>query len=120
MANTGPVTGWTWNKSAALDDEPHFVFVVPVLAAELREHHVEVGRLRFDVDDVGGDVAAALLQRIDFSACTWRESPQPVRPQRPRARASTFVLDAVGGEKSGELGTFTESSAVRRGCSRAP
>ena len=41
------------------DDEADFVLVVPVLAAELREHRVEPGRRGRHVDDVGGDVAAA-------------------------------------------------------------
>ena len=33
----------TWNSPAALDDEADFVFVVPVLAVELREHASRFG-----------------------------------------------------------------------------
>ena len=51
-----------------LDDEPHLVLVVPVLAAELREHAVEAGRRRLHVDHVRGDVPALRLQSLDLAA----------------------------------------------------
>src|SRR5262249_58047677 len=53
-------------QAAPFDDETDLVFVVPVLAAELREHHVEVRRIGLDVDHVGGHVAAARFERGDL------------------------------------------------------
>ena len=53
-------------QAPAPDDEPYLVLVVPVLGAELREHRLEVGGRRGDVDDVGRDVAAPRFQLIDF------------------------------------------------------
>src|SRR5437764_11999647 len=53
-------------QAAALDDHPNFVFVVPVLAVEFREHGVETGRLGSDVDDVGGDVPATYFEFVDL------------------------------------------------------
>ena len=53
-------------QPAAFDDEADFVLVVPVLGVELVEHHVEIRRVREDVDDVGGDVAALRFQLVDL------------------------------------------------------
>ena len=39
------VAGVDVEEPAALDDEAHFVLVVPVLLVELREHDVEVRRV---------------------------------------------------------------------------
>jgi hypothetical protein len=39
-------------QAAALDNEPDLILVVPVLAAELVQHGVEVRRVRKHVDDV--------------------------------------------------------------------
>ena len=55
-------------QAAALHDESDFVFVMPVFAAELREHGVQVRGLRADVDHIGGHVAAGRLQFVDLVA----------------------------------------------------
>jgi len=52
--------------AAALEDEAHLVLVVPVLAAELREHRLQVRGLAPHVDHVGRDVAAAGLEPRDL------------------------------------------------------
>ena len=52
--------------AATLDDEPHLVFVVPVLGVEAIEHRVETRRVGKHVDDVGGHVAALRVQLVDL------------------------------------------------------
>ena len=80
-------------QPAALDDEPHFVLVVPVLGVELREHRVEARRVGLDVDDVGGDVAAARLELVDLAG---------VRREhlRPAMRAAAISAPTVVRSKS--------------------
>src|SRR5437867_5026602 len=53
-------------EAAPLHDEPHLVFVVPVLAAEPGEHRVQARSIGPDVDDVGRRVTAARLELIDL------------------------------------------------------
>jgi len=70
-------------NSRGPDDEPYLVLVVPVLGAELREHRLEVGGRRRDVDDVGRDVAAPGFQLLNSGAYAAR--PRPVAHSPPRA-----------------------------------
>src|ERR1044071_1567519 len=49
-------------ESVTGDGESHFVLIVPVFAIELCEHFFKSEGCRVDVDDVGSDVAAALLE----------------------------------------------------------
>src|SRR6266550_802256 len=53
-------------QAAPANDEAHFVFVVPVLHVEFREHGVEAGGGGGDVDDIRGHVAAARLELCDL------------------------------------------------------
>src|SRR5206468_4086391 len=50
----------------ALDDETHFVLVVPVLAIELCDHRIKSRGLSVDGDHIGSDVAPRRLQFFDF------------------------------------------------------
>src|SRR5262249_25665434 len=53
-------------QAAALNNETHLVFVMPMFAAEFGEHGIQIGSLRADIDDVCGDVSAGRLQLVDF------------------------------------------------------
>src|SRR5262249_25290546 len=53
-------------QAAALHDQTHLVFIVPMLRIESREHRFEPRRLGIDVDDVGRDIATALFQLVDL------------------------------------------------------
>ena len=89
------VAGVDVEQAPAFDDEPHFVLVVPMLAAELREHDVEVRRLRLDVDHVRRHVAAPRLQRVDLAPVGGQQRVSGrVRRHGLRGRPS-LVLDTV-------------------------
>src|SRR5215471_10643260 len=45
-------------QPAALDDEAHFVLIMPMFGIELIEHGFEARRCRRDINDIRGDVAA--------------------------------------------------------------
>src|ERR1700730_102557 len=53
-------------QSVARDDEPHFVFAMPMFTIKLREHCVEPGRLRINVDHVCGDITTLSFQLFDL------------------------------------------------------
>src|SRR5215471_3737834 len=53
-------------EAASLNDEAHFILVVPMLAAELRQHRIEVRRLRRHADHVRRDVSAPRFQVVDL------------------------------------------------------
>ncbi len=53
-------------QATAVDNEADLVLVVPVLAIELREHDLEVGRISADVDHVGRHISAPRLERFDL------------------------------------------------------
>src|SRR5262245_37537376 len=49
------------------DDKSHFVFVVPVLAIELRQQRVETRRCRGDVDHISSHVATTSFELLDLA-----------------------------------------------------
>src|SRR6266704_6417970 len=53
-------------QSVARDDEPHFVFVMPMFTIKLCEHRVKAGRLRINVDDIRGDISTLSFQLFDL------------------------------------------------------
>src|SRR5690242_4284595 len=48
------------------DDESHFVFVMPVFPIEFRKHHLKPWCFGADIDQIGGNVTAAVFQFCDF------------------------------------------------------
>ena len=80
--------------AAPVDHESDLVLGVRVLAREPREHGLEAGQVRADVDDVDGGVAAAGRERVHLG----RERAQHlVGGRRVGARAvdaPAFVFDA--------------------------
>src|SRR5262249_11210806 len=82
-------------QPAALDNQPDLVLVVPVLAAELRQHGLEARCVRVDVDDVSGNIAAAGLQLVDLR----RAGRQDLVGRRSRLENAlgqpSLVLDAA-------------------------
>ena len=48
------------------NDEPNFVFIVKMFAAEFRQHRVESRGLCGNVDHIGGDVTAAGPELVDL------------------------------------------------------
>src|SRR5262245_58248515 len=58
------VLGVKVKQPAPFDDESHLVIVVPVLAVEFGQHLVQALCLRPDVNHVGRDVSAALLELL--------------------------------------------------------
>ena len=49
-------------QPAATDDKTHFVFTVPMLTAEFRQHDFEVRCFRSDIDHIRHDVSPALFE----------------------------------------------------------
>ena len=95
MANTGPVRGWTWKTPVPFEDEAHLVLVVPMLAAELREHGVEARGVGPHVDHVGGHVAAAGLQAVDLGAVGLEHLGRGGGGRHRVRRRPPLVVDAV-------------------------
>src|SRR5882672_2001177 len=54
---TGP--GVNMEHSVTRDNESHLVFVMPVLTIKLRQHFIQPGRIRTNINYVSGDIAAA-------------------------------------------------------------
>ena len=84
--------------ASPFDDEAHLVFVMPVLAVELRQHRFEVGRLWPDVDYVGRPIAAAGLERLDLPA-VGRERRVRVGLGADGDRTSSLVVNPMGGKE---------------------
>ena len=101
-------------QPASFDDEAHFVLVVPVLAAELREHRVEVRRLGLDVDHVGVDVAAARLERVDLRRLGGEDLLGGGSGSTGRSRHPALILDAVLGEESANVRGLGERRSLLR------
>jgi len=58
--------------SSTFHGESHLIFGMRVLLVEFLEHGIEVGGVRMDVDDVGGDIAAGRFDLFDFR-CVFAE-----------------------------------------------
>src|SRR5690242_2806108 len=54
-----PVAWMNMKQAAPGDDEAHFVFIVPVLALESRQHRIEPRCLRCNVDYISSHITAA-------------------------------------------------------------
>src|SRR5436853_5745240 len=54
-----PLSWMNVKQAAPGDDEAHFVFIMPVLALEARQHRIETRRLRSNVNHVDSHIAAA-------------------------------------------------------------
>src|SRR5437764_1063493 len=63
--NNRRVSRMNVENSASLNDETYLILVVPVFAAEPREHCIETRCLRVHVDNIGGHIPAARLQLLD-------------------------------------------------------
>jgi hypothetical protein len=51
-----------------MDDESHFVFIMPVFATELGKHGFQVRGLRFDINHIRRDIPAGCFKLFDFGA----------------------------------------------------
>ena len=86
-----------------MNDEPHFVFIVPVFALESRQHGFESRRLRIDINYVGGHITAARFQAVDLCGIG-RKNLISRRLRRHRARCvPTFISDAEARKISSDL-----------------
>ena len=87
-------------ETTAFHDKANLVFVVPMLAAELRQHHVEIRRRRRHVDHVRGGVTAARLQFLNLVAVRVEHCfGIRIRGNDPRGLPS-LVRDAVRREEA--------------------
>src|SRR3989442_2291394 len=85
-------------QTAALQNEPDFILIVPMLAVEFGQHGVEPRLWRRDVNHVRGDVASARLELFNFSPVSG-ETGLGRRPGRHRVfRLPALVMDADGSE----------------------
>src|SRR5215467_14640414 len=91
-------------EAASLNDEAHFILVVPMLAAELRQHRIEVRRLRRHADHVRRNVPAPRFQVFDLVGV----GPKDLVLRRARfnwmSRLPYVVLDSDFSEILRDLG----------------
>src|SRR5262245_56235866 len=65
-SDNGRSLGIHMKEAAALDDETDLVFIMPVLAAEFREHRVKIWSLGIDVDHVRCHISAGCFEFLDL------------------------------------------------------
>ena len=53
-------------KSTALDDESHLVFIVPMLAIKLRQHRFQLRSFGFDIDYIRSSVGPTCFEPVNF------------------------------------------------------
>ena len=89
--------------AAPFNGEPDLVLAVRVLLAELGQQGVEVWRGRRDVDHVGRDEVARLLQPLDFGRIRFQNLLVGRLRRQPAFDVPLFVPDAVRREVRADL-----------------
>src|SRR5215472_10335047 len=103
-------------QSVAGDDEAHLVFIVPVLATELRQHRLQTGCSRLDIDHIGGDIAATNFQRLDLlSVCAQDLVAWRIKSHR-MCRSPPFIIDADTPEVGSDLIIIAQGPIIIADC----
>ena len=101
-------------QPASLNDESDFVFIVPMLTAELRKHRIKTRCLRSDADHIRRHVAAASLQGFDFPRVGLEDFiSRRVRLDRMR-RFPDFIVDSDTSQVIRHRGLFRQRAILFR------
>src|SRR5262249_7712350 len=89
-------------QPAPFDDEPHLVIVMPVLAVEFSQHLLQAWRLRFDVNHVGRNVPAALLEPVYLSRICGENFFRRRGLRNRYRRLPDFIINADASQINGD------------------
>src|SRR6266851_2042831 len=99
-------------KSATMNDEAHFVFVVPVFATELGQHGFQVRGLRCDINHIRRDITAVPLKLFDFGAVRRENLFRCCIVLDSMCRFPAFVLDSDVREVRGDAFLVVQSPVL--------